>query len=255
MFGQLILWGCIILEAGLLVRGLLTKLAFRYPVFYCYISFVLLQSLLRFFVRLHYPNFYPWAYWITELLGVVVGSVVVFEIYKIGLAAFPGTAKMARRVLYVLFVLAITKVAVDTWIAPNWHRMGTTGELELGLRAVQAISIVALITLFMVYSIRFGRNLKGILLGYGIFVSLRLLVLVFAGADTGWQGWLSRVLPPINSIAYFAVLLVWLSQLWSYQENPVQGESAKLEQGYQRMSAATRQKLRDARGYLGKAVR
>jgi len=89
MVGQIIWWSCIALETFLLVRGYVSRLWARFPVFYAYILFVWLQSLLRFFIFHSRPEFYSAVYWITEGLGVLIGCGVVFEIYRAGLAAYP----------------------------------------------------------------------------------------------------------------------------------------------------------------------
>jgi len=55
--------------------------------------------------------------------------------------------------------------------------------------------------------------------------------------------------------SYFAVLGVWAIHLWSYRANPEPKKSVELEAQYQRLASATSHRLREARGYLAKAVR
>src|SRR5467141_4289446 len=148
MLGQCIWWGCITFETLLLARGLQAKLWARYPVFYAYILFVWLQSLLRFSIFHSRPQYYSAVYWITEGLGVLVGCAVVFEIYRVGLTAYPGTARMARNLLGFIFLLTFTKVLVETWNDPHWWSMATNLELESVLRTVQAVGLGALVLLF-----------------------------------------------------------------------------------------------------------
>jgi hypothetical protein len=80
MLGQTIWWSCIALETLLLVRGFAGRLWARYPVFYAYISFVWLQSLLRFSIFHSRPQLYAPVYWITEWLGVLIGCGVVLNL-------------------------------------------------------------------------------------------------------------------------------------------------------------------------------
>src|SRR5437879_8953230 len=179
MLGQTIWWSCIALETFLLVRGFAGRLWARYPVFYAYISFVWLQSLLRFSIFHLRPQQYKPVYWITEGLGVLAGCAVVFEIYRVGLAAYPGTARMARNLLGFVSVLALTKDLVDTWNDPQWWLIATTMDLERLLRTVQSFAILALVVLFLFYAIPVGRNLRGILLGDGVFVEFCVIQLTF----------------------------------------------------------------------------
>jgi len=252
MLSLIIWWSGIALESILLVRGLQAKLWARYPVFYAYILFVWLQSLLRFSIFHSRPQYYSAVYWITEGLGVLVGCAVVFEIYRVGLAAYPGTARMARNLLGFIFVLASTKALVGTWNDPRWWLISTTMDLEQALRIVQALAVAALIVLFFFYSIPFGRNLRGVLLGYGFFIAesvIWLTLVPLAGAKFH-QFWYQ-----LHPASYFVILGVWLAHLWSYFPSPEPKRPVRLEEQYQRVAAATAQRLREVRGYLAKAVR
>ncbi len=252
MLSLVIWWSGIVLESLLLARGLQAKLWTRYPVFYAYISFVWLQSLLRFSIFHLRPQQYRPIYWITEGLGVLAGCAVVFEIYRVGLAAYRGTARMARNLLGFVFVLAFTKALVDTWNDPQWWLIATTMDLERLLRTVQSFAILALVVLFLFYAIPFGRNLRGILLGYGVFVGLSVIQLTFVtDSSSRFHNFWSYASPA----SYFIVLGVWAVHLWSYFPSPEPKRAVRLEEQYQRVAAATAQRLREARGYLAKGVR
>ena len=252
MLGQAIWWGSIALEALLLIRGLQGKLLGRYPFFYAYILFVWLQSLLRFSVYHSRPELYSSVYWITEWLGVLVGCGVVFEVCRVGLAAYPGTARMARNLLAFVFVMAFTKGLVETWNDPHWWSATTAMELERALRTVQSLAIIALVVLSLFYSIPFGRNLRGILLGYGLFVGTSVIQLTFVtnSGSRFYSFW-----HHVNPGSYFVVLGLWVVHLWSYAPNPEPKTAVRLEEEYQRIAATTSRRLRAGRGYLAKVVR
>jgi len=251
MLSQLIEWGGITLEVLLLVRGLKGKLASRYPVFYSYLSFVVFQDLLSFVVYRWFHPYYSVVYWCTEFLALLFGCAVVFEIYRVGLSAFPGTARMARNALALVFAAAITFGVAQAWTDPDWVKAATT-DIEGALRAVEALAIAVLAALFLLYAIPVGKNLRGILLGYGLFVGTTVLSLEFvSGSGTAFHHFLSAAYPYF----YFLSLTLWVAHLWSYAPNPVPAASVRLEREYQRMAAATHRRLQDARGYLAKAVR
>jgi hypothetical protein len=251
MLDQLVWWLNMAVEALLLARGLRGNWAPRYRVFYAYILFVLLQSLLRFYLYHSGSSLFPLVYWITEFLAVLIGCGVTFEIYRVGLSAYPGTARMARNLLAMVFVLAVTKTLVEAPNYPRWWPMVTSTKLELALRAVQVCSIGALVVLFLIYKVPFGKNLRGIVLGYGLFVSAS--VIQFASLSI--QGTrLVAFWSFAQSFVYVLVLGIWAAHLWSYEEVPEPKVTGRLELEYQRMAAATRQRLREARGYVGKAV-
>jgi hypothetical protein len=252
MIDQAIWWGCIALETLLLARGFRGRLFSRYPVFYAYIFFVCSQSLIRFSFYHLRPQLYPPIYWFTEYLGVFIGCGVVFEIYRVGLAAYPGTARMARNLLGLAFVLTFTKVLVETWNDPHWWSIATNLELESVLRTVQAVGLGALVFLFFLYSIPFGRNLRGILLGYGVFIGESVIWLRFASSvgDRFRDIWFY-----LHPASYFIVLSVWALHLWSHVPNAEPQAIVNLEEQYQKIAAATNRRLREVRGYLAKVVR
>lgn len=252
MLDHAIWWSGILLETLLLIRGFRGRLLSRYPVFYAYIFFVFSQSLIRFSFYHWRPQSYPPIYWATEYLGVLIGCVVVFEIYRAALSAYPGTARMARNLLALVFVLAFTKVLVETWNDPHWWSIATNLELEGVLRTVQAVGLGALVLLFSFYSIPFGKNLRGVLLGYGLFIGESVIWLTFASSGGGRFRDIWFYLHPAS---YFIVLSVWAWHLWSYVPNAEPKAAANLEEQYQKVAAATNQRLREVRGYLARAVR
>jgi len=96
----------IALELLLVVRGVQQKLIHRFPFFYTYISFVLAADLLFFAIRLPAKSpLYLYLYWCSEFLSLVLGCLVFFELYRVALNPYPGTARMARALLAVLFGL------------------------------------------------------------------------------------------------------------------------------------------------------
>jgi hypothetical protein len=252
MLSQTIWWSCIILETLLLVRGFREKLLRQYPIFYAYIACVLLQSLLRFYVNRWHEPFYRPVYWATEFLGLVIGCGIVFEVYRVGLAAYQGTARVTRKVLAFLFLVAFVKALADAARDPSWWTVTTALGTERALRTAQGLAIAALVALFLFYSIPFGRNLRGILLGYALFIGERLVCLTFVSnpGTRFYDFWNAAY-----SASYVTVLFLWTVYLWSSRVIPVPKASVDLAQEYQFIAAATRRRLQETRGYLGRAVR
>jgi hypothetical protein len=156
---------------------------------------------------------------------------------------------MAENALTFVFLVAVVKGIVDTNASPTGWLAGQPLDIERAIRAVQAAAILALVALFLLYSVPFGRNLRGILLGYGFFVGMRLISLVFISLKV--QNFWSYA----YSASYAVALSLWLAHLWSYQPVPEAQASAKLEHDYQRIAAETRRHLQGTRAYLRKAVR
>ena len=247
MLSQVIWWSGNALEVFLLVRGVRGRLLFRYPVFYAYILFVLIQSPIRH--RWYDKSLYGPVYWVTEFLGLAMGCLIVFEIYRVALRAYPGTAKMARKILLFLFALAVAKAGAILWSDPGLLLDTTPLQVERALRTVQAIAILALVAVFASYSIPFGKNLRGILLGYGLFIGERVICLAFMPPQ-GHYFWFYAY-----SACYLVALSLWLGHLWSYQPVPQTAASVSLDQEYQTIALGTLRRLRAMRVYVRKGVR
>jgi hypothetical protein len=248
MLSEIILYSSMVLESLLLLRGFRERLTSRYPAFYCYIAFVLIQDPICFFVYKWAHSLYTPVYWTAEFLCVLMSCGIVFEIYQAGLAGYPGTARMARKVLGLVFVIALLKVLVSD---PRWWMEASAKNVEGTLRAVQGAAIIALVVLFLFYSVPLGRNLRGITLGYGLYICWSVICLTFASSTVGKTHVLLGYLYPAS---YPLFLLVWLGYLWSYRDSPVARRVVQLDLEYQDVAAVTQRRLQDARGQLAKVV-
>ena len=249
MLSQAIWWSSNILEMFLLVRGVRGRLVAHYPVFYAYMLFVVLQSPVRLVAYdWWYYRFYHRVFWTTEFIGLGMGCFLVFEIYRAALSGYPGTAKMVRRVLFLLFVLALAKGATAISIDPGLLTQSNSLQVEKALRTVQAISIVALITVFASYSIPFGRNLRGIFLGYALFIGVRVICLRYV-SEAEQDFWFY-----LYSASYLGALGMWLVHLWSYQP-ATEAECIPLQQEYQLIAAKTQKRLHETLEYVRKTLR
>lgn len=247
MLSQLIWWSGVALEIALLVRGFRGQLVRRLPIFYAYITCVALQNI-PFFFQWNKP-LYALIYWVTEFLGLAMGSLVIFEVYKVSLRAYPGAARMARNALAFVFLTAVAKGLATVWASGSWRLDATAFEVERALRTVQAAAILALVALFLVYSIPFGRNLRGILLGYGLFIGERVICLTFMPPQ-GHHFWFYAY-----SAGYLVTLVVWLCHLWAYEASPVAKNDVPLDREYHSIAVATQRRLRAMRALVRKVVR
>lgn len=251
MLDEFIRWGGVAIEILLLVRGQQTRLVSRYPAFYFYMFFVLSQSFLRLYVYQWKRSFYLYTYWSTEFVGILVGCGVVFEIFRAGLRAYPGASRMARNSLLLLFLVALVVAAANMANDPRWWAEAAITEIQRTMRMVQALSLFALVLLFLHYSIPFGRNLRGILFGYALFVAGSVIWLTFAYTGSGrFRNFWFYLYP----MSYDVSLLIWIGHLWGYCPNPQTKESAQFERQYERIAAATKRRLQEARSYLEKAI-
>lgn len=246
MLTQLIWSASAALEVLLLSRAWKCGLFRRYPLFYGYISYVVAQEFLRFLTNMWSDHIYLYTYWITEYLGVLAGCLVVLEIYRIALSEYPGAARLVRNLLLFVFAMAFARGLASPADTHQWLEQATALKVEWVVRTVQGIAILALVSLFLAYSIPFGKNLRGILLGYSLFIAGRVICLTFV-PEQGHNFWWYTY-----SATYIAVLGLWLAHLWSYHPVPKAQSRGHLERDYRVLAAATQRRFRETTGFLRK---
>ncbi|HET6929325.1 MAG TPA: hypothetical protein VFI45_03315 [Candidatus Acidoferrum sp.] len=219
----------IALEATVIFRGLRAALQKRYPLFYAYVGCVFLIELLRVFCYKASPNFYPAFYWHTELVTIAASYAVILEIFRQALRHNPGVARVAQKLLLVVFVIAFTYSASDLLHGGFVSIARATADLGRYLLYVKGVLLVVMLWLFGRYRISFGRNLLGLTAGYSLVVGLdvmNLALLSLPGHESSIG--LRKLLP----ITYLITLIIWSASLWSVQPDPVQLEENAIDRDY-----------------------
>ena len=252
MLTQLIWISGIAFEALLVVRSLREGLIKLYPLFYTYITFVLLVSLIRFFYFRVQPDSYQKLYWYTEFGSVLAGYGVIFEIYKRTLKNHPGVAQFAQNSLLLFLLATITLVAGDTFRSPHGSWAYGTAKLGRDLRYVELALWVLMLVLFSLYRIPAGRNLKGLIVGYGFFIALSVVNLAFVFQPENPLAPLARKVP---SVAYLITLMIWCGALWRLHPEPLAPAEDQIERDYQALAARTRTTVARAMNFLKRSLR
>ena len=251
--GQKLIW---LLTNGLLivvvVRAIRAKLFIRYWIFYLYLSHVLIFSLVRMYIYSSKSAAYADIYWYTQFLSLAVGYCVIWEIYRQTLSDYPGTLRIGRIAVSGLFALVMLKVIIDAAYARTWSLVSSIEEVECDLRAVQIALLALLIGLVVYYSIPVGRNIRGMVQGYGFFVSTSVIDLTLRSyfRDSTWPWW--RYSQPLM---YMLTVCVWAVTLCSLQPNPKPQKVVQLETDYDLLAQRTAYAITKARNHIFRAVR
>jgi|SRR5579863_1628822 len=242
-----IIWGAgILLEVLVLARGFQKRLIGRYPFFYAYSVAVLAMALL-----LISPRLYDRMYWAMQFVTLMIGYGILLEILNHVLAPYPGAEKFAKTLGLIAVAIIFCFALIFPHIMPHWSP-GTSIEFERDLRTVQAIFISGLLAVVSYYGIVIGKNMKGMIVGYGLYIVTSLMSLaVRAYAGQSFNAvW--RVVQPLS---FDISLVVWAVALWSYCPNPVPNPTITLEADYEAFVLKTRRALGSVRGHLAKGAR
>jgi hypothetical protein len=248
---SLTLWfGAIGLEGVLLVRIGLWRAFKPYSFFFTYLLCVFGLDVLFLDVYFCHFSYYASLYWYGEFLSVAVGCAVSWEIFRLVLGPYPGAGQMARRLLLFAILVAVGKAAGDAiWGANSWPTSSI--QLERDLRVIQAVYLAILALLSAYYRVPMSRNVRGIFMGYSLFIALSVITLTLRtwfgpSFQTGW------VL--VQPLSYIGVLLIWCKSLWRFEPEGAP-KNFEMERDYQALVIATRKGLRQARAVLDRSTR
>lgn len=213
MAGRIIRSIGIALLSLILVRGLQKSLLPKYRLFYIQ-AFGVLISALYLNPRVWGLGRFAGEYWLIQLGTMLLACAVMLEILNQVLLVDPRSRPIARYIRLVLLVavscFAFPCILGSLTGSPSEQ---TSVHLERDFRMIEALLLLAISGTVAYFGISMGRNLKGMFLGYGIYVAASLVLLAFhpcegVRLDPKWY-----MLQPLS---YDVGLIGWLAGLWSY---------------------------------------
>lgn len=245
-------WSAIVLESLILVRGFQQKTLSKYPFFYLYIASLLLSDGPLYFVFLTHPAAYPKWNWNAGFINIILGCGILLEIFKHVLTPYPGAERFARVSTIVIFVVIFSFGVGYLLFAPNTFESRLMSRLERDLLAVQAVFLGSLVAVICYYAIAVGKNLQGMVLGYGLCIGTTLMMLAvrnFTGKE------LNSVWMLVQPLTYAICLAIWARTLWRYEARTGLMETSIAESDYESVAAATKDALGTMRSHLGRVSR
>jgi hypothetical protein len=245
-----------VLQALILLRGFRSHTLVKYPFFHTYVASGCLANALLYVYYMWWklsPNAYQKTYWIAQFCTLMIGCGIVLEIFRHILGPYPGADKFATVVALVTFAAIFCFALTYQFVAPDWSASkGTAFEIERDVRTVQAIFLFVILAVISYYRIPIGKNLKGMITGYGLYIVTSLFTLAtraYAGPkfNSTWN--------VIQPFSFDLSAAIWLVALWSYHPNPVPDPGIPLGDDYEALAARTRRALVSMRALLTRTAR
>jgi hypothetical protein len=241
------------LELLILVRFLWCRLVGRYPLFFGYIAIVGITSAALWPIYLYHPSAYKPAFWAAEFFTLLTGFGVMLELVQKCLERYAGARRYATIVLVSMFAALFAYFAYPLLAASTKFSTQHFSLLDRDFRAVQAVTIAGLLAVISYYRIDIGRNLRGILGGFGLYVGSTILSHELRGYlgssfDAAWN--------LIQPWTYLISLVIWLLALWTYAPGPDPDEPPDLDDDdYSGLARTTREELVGLRAQVGREER
>jgi hypothetical protein len=168
--------------------------------------------------RIRYRNTIGAAFWRFEIVTVALGCGVLLEISKYVFARHISLDHFVRWTTVLTFGSIFFVFTIHAFFLPNWNPVTNSAELERQLRVAQALALMSIVFVSGYYEIAIGRNMKGMILGFGVYVaatliSLTLLQMIGIRFSHAWMF--------IQPFSYVVALLIWTVALWTYEGDTV----------------------------------
>lgn len=206
------------LEVCLLWRLLRRELRGRYWFLFFYVVFCLLAMDLTLFVVRHTtPRIYAISYWSLELISVFLRFCVIWEIYRhtyppgfLRQRASSGGWAMSY------FWIALSSLGALGYLWTYSSLLSFYPAIECSLSFVQAALVLGLLLVSTRERIRVGRNVWGIAVGFGAYVSVNVLNFALLEMSPSLFHYYRTIVP----ISFAGMLAIWTWGLWTYAPNP-----------------------------------
>jgi hypothetical protein len=209
----------------------------RFPNFYIYILSLFLADTIFFLASVtKFPIADKWS-WYAGFVSLLLGCGIALEIFRHGLSPYAGAEKFARVASYTFLAAVMVFAVVYPIIAPSNGARAIFTRAQQYFLAVQGVLLIVIIQVMAYYAIPAGRNLKGMMLGYGQAVAVTLALLAVRNyKGPGFQhAWTFT-----QQLSYLASLSIWLVALWSYIPAPVPKARIKSDDDYDGLASRTR---------------
>ncbi|HTX14018.1 MAG TPA: hypothetical protein VMD77_01900 [Candidatus Baltobacteraceae bacterium] len=241
----------LLLQLGVLLQGLRARLIVKYSFFYAYVFSTFLATILAFILwKLASASAYQKGYWIMQFATLLLGCGIILEIFRHALSPYKGAEKFATAVGLFTFGGVFCFALGYRLVVSSPDR--ALFELERNVRTVQALLLFGIFAVISYYGIPLGKNIKGMIAGYGLYIITSLFALalrVYAGPrfNSIWN-----VVQPLSFVGSFAI---WLAALWSFYPNPAPDPAIPLENDYEALATRTRRTLASMRSHLTRTAR
>jgi hypothetical protein len=201
------------LEANLLLRAWLVSIVGRFPLFYSYITYVLISSLVALTVYYRFPKQYQAVAWFLLMVTWVAEFAVLLEVSDHIFEPYPSIGRLGR-----LLTACICTIFFFAFILPSLlgHQSRRVVFLDLSRSAflTKAALIVVLLAAIRLYELPLRENISGMLLGFSVYLALNV---VNVALDERFYPSYVPIFAVVGPSSYVLALTIWNVALWRFE--------------------------------------
>lgn len=205
-----------VLQLAMSVLIVRRKLYREVPWFLAFLVFDASQTVVSFFIR-HKMPLYFYFYWITELMTLIIGFIIIYEIFRNIVSRYDGIQRVGFMLYRWCAVLLLFFATITVASSPDLNSAAifdTIITLQRGVRIMQ-VGLLVLLFSFTTYLGLSWRNCSfGVALGFG-FLAIAELTIAALRSHIGPDANQFYVL--MKQIAYNCATLIWTVYVWQGQ--------------------------------------
>lgn len=200
-----------------------------YPSFFAYLVWLFIANSSILAASVYYPSIYPALYWQIDSIDVVLRFLVIWEVFH---QTFPRNSGLHKTLSRGLGMIAASLLAFACGTFLVYQNLTGPRSIHLALDRsfafVQALMILGTLVTARYYGVKYGRNVRGIALAFGAWVSISTATNAMADLTSSFLTYWYYLRP----LSFVVMIGVWIWALWVYDPNPpiMERKAAELTQ-------------------------
>lgn len=224
---SLVIWvAAVVLDVGTLLL-FLRKVVWRtYPFLFAYVIWLIIGNSTLLVAFSYFHSLYPSLYWHSDTVDVVLRFLVVWEIFHQTFPKGSGLNRSLSKGLGIAAFLLLVFACATFWGYQNYTNLRSIHlALDRSFDFVQAVMILGTLVMARYYGVRFGRNVRGIALAFGGWVSISTVNSAMVDLTNSFLPYWYYLRP----LSFVLMMVAWMWALWVYEPNPPISESGTAE--------------------------
>ena len=209
----------VLVEVLVLWRVSKGRMWYRYPYVALYVGFDLIGNILLFPISRYKPDWFAAAFWGGQSVSMFLRFLVNWEFFR-GIFGRPSVLRdIGYKVLVAVELIGLPAILYLGWSqesSVHYVYLHVSPVVEQYLSVVQALLLLTPAAVARYYGLTLGRNVRGLGLGFGLYVLVRAMNFASLQAFRGFVPYW-RFLAPASLIA---MMVVWLWGFWDYAPSP-----------------------------------
>jgi hypothetical protein len=194
-----------------------------------YVTWLLAGNFALLIVYLYFPSVYPSYYWHSDSIDIVLRLLVVWEVFHQTFPRGSGLNKTLSKGLGIVAFCLLVFACATFWGYQNYSSLRSVHlALDRSFGFVQAVMILGTLLMARYYGVNYGRNVRGIALAFGGWVSLSTANNAMADLTNSFLPYWYYLRP----LSFVFMMAVWIWALWVNEPNPpiMESDAAELSQ-------------------------